>query len=278
MDAGEERIVNLNDALGAIAAQLDLDAALLIDYAAEDDIGGFHSDPAQAKWRVGSIWGVEGQLLYALVRAMKPDSIAECGVNDGCSTTHFLAALAANDNGELHSVDPWEGAGNGVPNHLRTGWHVYHEGGIEWLTEQPDASFDILLEDMVHGLDATRDWWQVAQRKIRPGGVVISHDAAHPGVGADVRGGIAAAGVEAQIYSIEPSDCGFAIWKAPGEYRNLTTFNKQLAELERTVPSIADEPMPEGTPEIIPPPVPEPEPPKTTRKPRTRKPRTRKTE
>src|SRR5688572_10960959 len=98
--------MNLSDALHALAEQLNLDADSLLAYANEDAVGGFHADAAQSKWQVGSIWGVEGQVLYALTRALKPQSIAEFGVNAGCSSTHFLSALEANGQGELHSIDP----------------------------------------------------------------------------------------------------------------------------------------------------------------------------
>lgn len=207
--------MNLNDALSTFAAQLELDADTLIAYAAEDTVGGYHSDSAQAKWSVGSIWDVEGQVLYALTRALQPRYAAEFGVNHGCSTTHFLAALARNESGELHSIDPWEGAGQGVPAELRQRWQMHYDSGTEWLKQQPDAHFDILFEDMVHGAEATRAWWLVAQRKVAPGGIILSHDATHPGVGMDVQQGIREAGVTPALYSIEPSDCGLALWISP---------------------------------------------------------------
>lgn len=209
--------MNLSDALHVLAEQLNLDADSLIAFANEDAVGGFHADAAQSKWQVGSIWGVEGQVLYALTRALQPRHIAEFGVNAGCSSTHFLTALAANEtSGELHSIDPWEGAGQAIPSDLREGWNVHYTLGTEWLAAQPDHRFDILFEDMIHGAEATRDWWVVAQQKIAPGGVILSHDATHPSVGAEVQQGIREAGVtDVILYSIEPSDCGLAIWRDP---------------------------------------------------------------
>ena len=210
--------MNLPDTLHAIAAQLNLNAAQLIEYAAEDTIGGFDFDESKRKWDVGSIWDVEGQVLYALTRALPIfPNIAEFGTHQGCSATHFLAALNRDGGGHLTSVDPWEGAGSHVPQELRERWSMIFHTGIEWLELQPNAAFDILFEDMGHGAVGTRDWWLVAQRKIKPGGIIISHDAAHTGVGADVMRGIVEAGVhDARVYLSEPSDCGLAVWQAPG--------------------------------------------------------------
>src|SRR3990167_7053629 len=214
--------MNLPDTLHAIAAQLNLNAAQLIEYAAEDTIGGFDFDESKRKWDVGSIWEVEGQVLYTLIRVLQPQMIAEFGVNKGCSSTHFLAALEANKRGALRSVDPWQGAGSDVPQELRERWSMIFHTGIEWLELQPDAAFDILFEDMGHGAVGTRDWWLVAQRKIKPGGIIISHDAAHAGVGADVMRGIVEAGVhDARVYLSEPSDCRLAVWQAPGVVEQL---------------------------------------------------------
>lgn len=209
--------MNLIEALHEIAQQLDLPTDELAHYAAEDAVGGYEPGNPNTPWSVGSMFGVEGQVLYALTRALKPRYVAEFGTHDGCSATHFLAALAqCNRAGALTSVDPWEGAGSRVPEGLRSEWHLVFTDGILWLEQQPDASFDILFEDMMHSVEQVRDWWTVAQRKIKPGGLIISHDAGHFLVGNDVMQGIVEAGVSgARVYLIEPSDCGLAIWKAP---------------------------------------------------------------
>jgi hypothetical protein len=46
----------------------------LIGYAAEDTLGGYHWDERQRQFPSGSLWQVEGQMLYALVRWLKPDT------------------------------------------------------------------------------------------------------------------------------------------------------------------------------------------------------------
>lgn len=222
----------LSETLNALAAQLNLDASELAVYASEDTIGGYHTDAAQAKWTVGSIWGVEGQVLYALTRYLLPEHVAEFGVNAGCSATHFLAALSRNNRGGLESVDPWEGAGQHVPEGLRSHWQMHYARGLDWLDAQPDQSFDILFEDMIHGWEATRDWWLVAQRKVAPGGLLISHDATHPTVGVEVVRGIHEAGLTAALYSIEPSDCGLAIWRAVGAPETSMTKTMTITHID----------------------------------------------
>lgn len=264
--------MNLHEALATIAAQFDLDPAALIAYADEDTLGGFHADSQQSRWQVGSIWGVEGQVLYALTRALQPQHIAEFGVNVGCSSTHFLTALAVNEaSGTLDSIDPWEGAGQDVPSDLRDGWNLHFTLGTEWLTAQPDAHFDILFEDMVHGAEATRDWWQVARRKVAPGGVILSHDATHPGIGMSVQQGIRDAGVTPALYSIEPSDCGLALWVNP-EKRVSPELPLTKEELKGVIAGDVLEVKADGEAKLTRKRAPD----KTTRKPATKKPAAKK--
>jgi hypothetical protein len=191
---------------------------------------------------MGSMWGVEGQFIYALTRALQPAHVAEFGTHVGCSATHFLAAMAVKRHGSLDSVDPWEGAGYLVPDDLREHWRMHYALGTEWLSAQPDASFNILFEDMVHGWEATGDWWRVALRKVRPGGVILSHDATHAGVGADVQQGIANAGVVPTLYSIDPADCGFAVYQAPGEHQSEQLLSAETLAKLRAHPFFADDP------------------------------------
>jgi hypothetical protein len=43
--------------------------------------------------------------LYALARLLRPSAVVELGVSSGVSSAHFLAALARNGTGRLHSID-----------------------------------------------------------------------------------------------------------------------------------------------------------------------------
>ena len=65
------------------------------------------------------------RVLYALVRAQRPDVVLETGVADGFSSFAILAALDANSNGHLHSVDIQDDVGIVVPAALRGRWTVH---------------------------------------------------------------------------------------------------------------------------------------------------------
>lgn len=223
--------MNLTDTLTAIAAQLGIDPGALLTYQAEDDIGGYHPDPAQAKWPIGSIWAVEGKTLYALVRALKPARALELGTYHGCSATHLATALRANGSGSLTCVD------NGADAHRLA--HIGHliPGGFDNLITLVDAdmtayaettteSYDFIFEDGMHSTPQVQAVWTAAIRgMLNPCGVIVSHDAAHYIVGHEVQAGIAAGleGSEQSFYRLpsinlaEPSDCGLAVWKKPAE-------------------------------------------------------------
>ena len=72
-----------------IAAQVHIDAAQLYQYAMSDTLGGYHIDESQRRWPMGSLWGVEGQILYALVRILKPRRVVQIGGWVGCSAMHL---------------------------------------------------------------------------------------------------------------------------------------------------------------------------------------------
>jgi predicted O-methyltransferase YrrM len=91
--------VNLQAGLQQLAHDLHLDARALLAYAEEDRIGGWHENPEQRRWMTGSLWEVKGQILYALVRAIKPEHVVEIGTWFGCSATHILEAMANNHRG-----------------------------------------------------------------------------------------------------------------------------------------------------------------------------------
>src|SRR5688572_30441821 len=91
--------IDLNDALDSIATAFHFDADALISYAALDPHGGYH-DKYDDGFPTGSVWRVEGQILYALVRAMMSTRtdrlffrLLELGTHHGCSATHIAQAI-----------------------------------------------------------------------------------------------------------------------------------------------------------------------------------------
>lgn len=227
--------MNLDNTLILIENQvLVTDIGTLSSLAAEDEIGGYHPDATQAKWPVGSVFEVEGQTLYALIRALQPRNVVEIGLQDGCSATHIAAALRANGAGKLTSVDRGN-SGPLIPGGLRPFIAITGGDGVEWLTAQPDNSIDFLFEDADHSEDLAYNVGVLAQTKLRLGGVFVAHDAAHFLVGADIRAGYTRAGMDYQVYSIEPSDCGLLLWKRPGTWVQEVDVQAEVEAVEEVV-------------------------------------------
>lgn len=220
--------IDIHSALDSIASAYGFDADTLIDYAALDPHGGYHPREGGDGFPIGSIWRVEGQILYALVRA-KIDSplygvdfhAVELGTHYGCSATHIAQAIHdSGKDGKLTCVDLNGAAGNMIPAHLLEYVEIVTGDMFDYLATQEPATFDFILEDGSHGADDVAKVWNAAHTLLKPGGLILSHDAEHFVVGADVREGIARAGYfglmpPARTYLIEPSDCGFAVWRKP---------------------------------------------------------------
>jgi len=158
--------MKLDDALRQIAADGGLNADDLIAYAAEDHVGGRDT----GAWPGMSTFEAEGQILYALVRAMRPARVVEIGVDSGGTSTHILSALSANDYGELYSVDIKADVGSAVPQHLRDRWTVCV--GDALTAPLPEA--DIIFEDGPH----TYDWTVAMFKRLRDMNpkVMLTHD------------------------------------------------------------------------------------------------------
>lgn len=209
--------MNLNETLKAIGETFDIPN---LHHSGEDGIGGWDGDEHKYDWRVGSVWSVEGIILYELVRALKPDLVVEIGSRYGCSASHIAAALEANERGRLICVD--NKADGVVPlvgmaDNLREFVELVEANGAEWVEkDMPEGVVGLLFEDCDHHAPTVERIWRAAAEKLAPGGMLISHDALHYLVGEAVRQGIVNAGVvEVHYYLTEPSDCGLAIWRKP---------------------------------------------------------------
>ena len=205
--------MNLPETLYNLEKYLDLVPDSLLPYAESDNIGGFHPDPTQRQWDMGAIWDVEGRILYSLIRALKPLTVVEIGSGTGCSATHIASALRANSAGHITTVD--RGNTPHVPEELQARVEIRNDDAINYLVQLPDHSIDFLYEDADHTSELCAAIGELAKSKLKPGGVLLVHDAAHWAVGHDVCLGYDKAGLDFRVYLTEPSDCGFAIWKAP---------------------------------------------------------------
>ncbi len=158
--------MNIQDALRQIAADGGLNADELIAYAAEDHIGGRDT----GHWPGMSTFEAEGQILYALIRAMRPAQIVEIGIDSGGTSTHILSALAANDYGQLYSVDVKAEVGAAVPAQLRDRWTICIGDALT----APIPTAEFIFEDGPH----TYDWTLAMFNRIKAMGprVMLTHD------------------------------------------------------------------------------------------------------
>lgn len=200
-----------------IATTYQLDPQPLIAYSYEDAVGGW--DHNEGRWPTGSIWSVEGRVIYSLVRYLKPEAVVEIGTFYGCSAEHLAAALRENGKGRLYCVDNAEG---GVgSNHMIAAWAMEYidfirADGVEWLQTSPIIPHvGFVFEDGNHSSELCEGVWRAAAARMR-GGMIVSHDAMHFLVGDAVRKGIVESGVpNPRFYLIEPADCGLGMAVLP---------------------------------------------------------------
>lgn len=238
--------ISLHDALDSIATLYDLHADELIEYAALDGIGGYHPHYDDG-YPAGSIWRVEGQTLYALVRALRPRNVLEIGTYYGCSAAHIAQALADNgDGGTLTCIDLNAGVGSLIPPHLRDYVTIFREDLYRFLPLRPEGGYDFIFEDSAHTPEVTEFCWRQAYRLLAPGGMIVSHDAEHFRIGADVKAGIAQAGFfaatpPAVTHLIAPGDCGLAFWRKPVQVDYVPPEEKRKNdEVSATLPTVAE--------------------------------------
>lgn len=215
--------MTLDDALNHISHVFSiLTPADVIPFAAQDPHGGYHSAYDDG-FPTGSLWRVEGQFLYALVRALKPQTALELGTWHGASATHILQGLKDNGFGRLDYVDNRAYGdiviGGMIPRDLLV-YSMPHETSLEREIEialKYKYRYDFIFEDAMHTVEQVELVWGAAERLLNPGGMIISHDALHPIAGPVIREGIARAGYadKAMTMLIEPADCGFAVWRKP---------------------------------------------------------------
>ncbi len=176
-------------ALDGISARWGVDALALANEYEESDFARWYAD------RLGTLQAILGpgrmgtserfgcELLYVLVRAARPRIAVETGVLYGASSGHILAAMAANGQGELHSIDL--GTCSGEPPYnflvrpdLMAGWR-YVVGDSR--RELPRVlaglgQIDMFYHDSLHTFEQMTWEYEIAARHLPPGGVLASHD------------------------------------------------------------------------------------------------------
>ena len=204
--------VNMMAGIKQICAYYKLDETEFYGHMLEDQIGGYHEDEEQAKWPCGSIWEVEGRVLYALVRMLKPKNVVEIGTFHGCSATHIASALVANGAGKLYAVDPAYNGGQ-IPEPYLDRIQKRAMTHKEFAETTRLQSIDMLFEDGAHAEQTTFEAIDMLMPIMSEGAAVVVHDACHFLVGKDVSAGIQRAVGDFESVLIEPSDCGLGYWK-----------------------------------------------------------------
>lgn len=202
--------MNLAGLLGIsedIANYLGVDYQVFRSYLEEDNHTGYPDAVP------GSIWKVDGQILYAVARAINAMKIADIGTFGGISATHFAAAMAL-VNGKVTSVDIWQRHGDFIPDELRRYVELVHNDGETFLRHHTDE-FDIVSEDTDHVYDTARKIAMAGRSALRPGGVYIVHDVCHVPEGVDVLRAVKDAGMDPFVIQVQGTDSGLGFWKKP---------------------------------------------------------------
>lgn len=197
--------MRLDSCLRQIGVAMRTDNGILANYAAQDTWSGAHDG-----WPSESITRMEGQIIYAIVRTMRPLNVLEYGVCGGCSSTHILQALADNEKGKLTSFDVNDVTLPGPQDYLRNRWEFIRANGITH--KYGDYHCDICFEDTSHTHHSTTN---LVEKALELGAkCIIVHDIANATSGAEIRRALdEVLGKENYLVILtEDSNLGLAIW------------------------------------------------------------------
>jgi predicted O-methyltransferase YrrM len=125
----------------------------------------------------------------AVVRLTHPMVVLEIGATMGVKSPVILAALEANGDGQLYSVDipaqaskPQEFGGSGVPEKLKPRWTLELGPSRQLLPElvQHVAPIDVFLHDGHHAHAGQLEEYRTAWPHLRPGAVLVSYNVRSP--------------------------------------------------------------------------------------------------
>lgn len=128
-------------------------------------------------------------VIYTVVRALKPETTIETGVENGISTYFILSALERNGYGMLHSIEIRETLDSNIfKEGKKTGWVVPEELRHRWNFLLGDSkeilprilselkSVDIFMHDSEHTYEHMNFEFRTAWRYLHDGGVLLSDD------------------------------------------------------------------------------------------------------
>jgi hypothetical protein len=120
------------------------------------------------------------QSLYSLIRKLKPNVFVETGIRFGGSSATILHALHMNGKGKLISIDKWteqpiEHIGYFIPDNLKDKWEPI-KGYSRDVLPTIKVPIDIFLHDSEHSYKNMYFEYEWAQKNVKEGGLIISHD------------------------------------------------------------------------------------------------------
>lgn len=138
------------------------------------------------------------ELIYILIRKIKPNTIVETGVFDGTSSFFILLALKNNKKGRLCSIDlpakkvyqgstnemwattlpPEKTPGWVVPDGLRNRWELYLGSSKDYLPKviKKIINTDIFIHDSMHTYNYMFWEYETAWKALSKGGLLCSDD------------------------------------------------------------------------------------------------------
>lgn len=123
----------------------------------------------------------EAELLYVLIRIMKPEIVVETGVGAGKSSVFILKALEKNGKGALYSIDlPDEVSSSGwvVPEDLRSRWDLRFGAARDILSPllHEIGPIDVFLHDSDHSYENVMFEFRAAWPFLKRNGLFLAHD------------------------------------------------------------------------------------------------------
>lgn len=118
----------------------------------------------------------EGQLLYGLARALRPDTLIEVGTSYGHGTLHLAAAVRDNGTGHVYTVEIDAGRREAAAVNIADAGLSHHVTQADAI---PSIPADFVFLDAGHTADDLRQYLRAID--LKPGAVVVIHDAAFMG-------------------------------------------------------------------------------------------------
>lgn len=122
-------------------------------------------------------------ILYVLIRAIRPARVVETGVRGGLSSAYLLSGLACEDHGQLLSIDIGDTSllpqdldspeiGWMVPHRLRSRWDLRIADSKVELPTVVNQEVDMLFSDVPNRF--LQDELSIAAEQMRPGSMIIT--------------------------------------------------------------------------------------------------------